>query len=109
MENPSLKSSPLVVCVFSGRTENSGVVSTANYRARELGVRSGIPIAVAKSRLKDTDAKFVPIDRVKYEEYSSQVMEMVRDRVDVLEQTGIDEAFFDITKRSGETIGLRPA
>ena len=67
------------MCVFSGRTENSGVVSTANYRARELGVRSGIPIAVAKSRLKDTDAKFVPIDHAKYEEYSSQVMEMVRD------------------------------
>ena len=105
VENPSLKSVPLVVCVFSGRTENSGVVSTANYRARELGVRSGIPIAVAKVRLKDTDAKFVPMDRTKYEEYSNQVMEVVGRRVDVLEQTGIDEAFFDITKKSGGDYG----
>jgi DNA polymerase IV (archaeal DinB-like DNA polymerase) len=105
VENPNLRSVPLVVCVFSGRTENSGVVSTANYRARELGVRSGIPIAVAKSRLKDTDAKFVPMDRAKYEEYSNQVMGIVRDHVDVLEQTGIDEAFFDITKRSGGDYG----
>jgi len=51
LENPSLRDLPVLVCVYSGRTEDSGVVSTANYRARELGVRSGIPIAFAKKRL----------------------------------------------------------
>jgi DNA polymerase IV (archaeal DinB-like DNA polymerase) len=101
VENPSLKGKPVVVCVFSGRTEESGVVSTANYEAREHGVKSGIPITLAKRRLEGLEAAFIPMDRDKYEMYSERVMEAVRSEVDVLEQTGVDEAFFDITKRSG--------
>jgi DNA polymerase IV (DinB-like DNA polymerase) len=100
VEDPSLKRLPLVVCVYSGRTEDSGVVSTANYRARELGVKSGIPIAFAKKRLADTEAKFIRMDRDKYEAYSERVMEIVKESVDVMEQTGIDETFFDVTRLS---------
>jgi DNA polymerase IV (archaeal DinB-like DNA polymerase) len=100
VENPSLKALPLVVCVYSGRTADSGVVSTANYKARELGVRSGIPIVIAKRRLEGKNASFIPMDHEKYEAYSERVMEIVRTRVDVMEQTGIDETFFDISKRS---------
>jgi DNA polymerase IV (archaeal DinB-like DNA polymerase) len=101
LENPSLRNLPVLVCVYSGRTEDSGVVSTANYRARELGVRSGIPIALAKKRLEGKEAVFIHMDREKYEGYSERVMAVLRENVDVMEQTGIDEAFFDITKRSG--------
>ncbi len=101
VEAPSLKDSPIVVCVFSGRTEESGVVSTANYKAREYGIRSGIPIALAKRRLNGIEAAFIPMDRGKYETYSERIMETLRGQVDVLEQAGIDEAFFDITKRTG--------
>ncbi len=100
VENPSIKSRPVVVCVFSGRTEDSGVVATANYRARELGVRSGIPIAVAKKRLKGKDPVIIRMERAKYEIVSERVMALVEAEVDVLEQTGIDEAFFDATKRT---------
>ena len=39
---PELKDKPIVVCVFSGRTKDSGVVSTANYIARKFGVKSGM-------------------------------------------------------------------
>jgi DNA polymerase IV (archaeal DinB-like DNA polymerase) len=101
LENDSLKSVPVLVCVYSGRTDDSGVVSTANYRARELGVQSGTPISFAKKKLAGTGAAFIPIDREKYESYSMRVMEILRENVDVIEQTGIDEAFFDISKRSG--------
>jgi DNA polymerase IV (DinB-like DNA polymerase) len=101
VEAPSLKDTPIVVCVFSGRTEESGVVSTSNYKAREYGIRSGIPIALAKRRLNGIEAAFIPMDHGKYEAYSSRVMETLRSQVDVLEQAGIDEAFFDITKRTG--------
>ncbi|MEJ2127103.1 MAG: DNA polymerase IV, partial [Candidatus Bathyarchaeota archaeon] len=45
--NPSIKDKPVVVCVYSGRTEDSGAVSTANYVARHYGVKSGIPISLA--------------------------------------------------------------
>jgi DNA polymerase IV (archaeal DinB-like DNA polymerase) len=103
VENPSLKGRPVVVCVFSGRTEESGVVSTANYKARERGVKSGIPITLAKRRLEGADAAFIPRHQEKYDAYSERVMEAVRTEVDVLEQTGVDEAFFDITKRAGDS------
>jgi DNA polymerase IV (DinB-like DNA polymerase) len=101
VEAPSLKGTPIVVCVFSGRTEESGVVSTSNYKAREYGIKSGMPIALAKHRLEGIDAAFIPVDHGKYETYSSRVMETLRSQVDTLEQAGIDEAFFDITKRTG--------
>jgi DNA polymerase IV (DinB-like DNA polymerase) len=101
-DNPSLKGMPVVVCVYSGRSKDSGVVSTASYKARERGVRSGMPIVIAKRKLAAVEAAFLPVNHEKYEQISEKVMELIRPRVDVLEQTGIDEAFFDITKTSGE-------
>jgi len=105
VEQPSLRGTPVLVCVFSGRTEDSGVISTSNYVAREHGVKSGMPIALAKRRLEGIKASFIPMDRGKYEVYSDRVMEILRREVDVIEQTGIDEAFFDITKRAGGDFG----
>ena len=79
LEDPSLRNLPVLVCVYSGRTEDSGVVSTANYRARELGIRSGVPIAFAKKRLAGKEAAFIRMDREKYEGYSERVMEILRE------------------------------
>ena len=105
VEESSLKDRPVLVCVFSGRTEESGVVSTANYKAREYGVKSGMPIALAKRRLEGVQAAYIPMDHGKYEVYSDHVMELLRGDVDILEQGGIDEAFFDVTKRAGGDYG----
>ena len=99
--DPSLGRRPVVVCVFSGRTEDSGVVSTANYRARELGVHSGMPIVQAKRKLEGKDPAIVRMDHEKYEAVSSRIMEGLEQMVDILEPTGIDEAFFDITHSTG--------
>jgi DNA polymerase IV (archaeal DinB-like DNA polymerase) len=101
VEAPFMKDMPVLVCVFSGRTEESGVVSTSNYKAREYGVKSGMPIALAKRRLNGVETAYIRMDHGKYELYSDRVMETLRGQVDVLEQTGIDEAFFDITKKTG--------
>jgi DNA polymerase IV (DinB-like DNA polymerase) len=101
VEEPSLKDTPVLVCVFSGRTEESGVVSTSNYKAREYGVKSGMPITLAKRRLNGVKGSFIRMNHGKYEVYSDRVMETLRGQVDVLEQAGIDEAFFDITKKTG--------
>jgi DNA polymerase IV (DinB-like DNA polymerase) len=102
IENPSIRSRPVVVCVFSGRTEDSGVVSTANYNARASGVKSGMPIAVAKRKLQGRDPVIVKIELAKYEAVSYRVMELVKPHVDILEKAGIDEAFFDLTRSSHE-------
>ena len=101
VEDPSLKSRPVIVCVFSGRTEDSGVVGTANYIARGLGVHSGMPIVQAKRKLQDKDPAIIRMDHEKYEVVSARIMETVSDGVDILEPTGIDEAFFDVTSSSG--------
>ena len=97
VQNPSIKGRPVVVCVFSGRTEESGVVSTANYKARELGVHSGMPISQAKKLLRGTSPAVIKMEREKYEIISDRIMQMIRGRVDILEQTGIDEGFFDLS------------
>ncbi len=101
VQDPSLKDRPVIVCVFSGRTEDSGVVSTANYRARELGVHSGMPIVQAKKKLDGANPAMIKMEHEKYEEVSARIMELVEQKVDALEPTGIDEAFFDLTDRSG--------
>lgn len=101
VENPSIKDRPVVVCVFSGRTEDSGVVSTSNYKARALSVKSGMPIVVAKRKLEGHDPVMIKMDHEKYEVVSGRVMDLVSKRVDVFEKAGIDEAFFDVTTSSG--------
>ena len=99
-ENPSLKDKPVVVCVYSGRTEDSGAVSTTNYVARKLGVKSGIPIALAKKILKDNmDAYFVKMRKEFYETVSDGVMEILRGFTDRFQQVSIDEAFLDVSER----------
>lgn len=103
--DPSLKGKPVLVCVFSGRTEDSGVVATANYRARELGIKSGIPIAAAKRLLKGIDAGVIRMEHEKYEAISERVMLLVDESVDVVERTGIDEAFFDLTESAEGDFG----
>ena len=57
IRNPSIKDLPVLICVFSGRTEESGIVSTSNYVARKYGIKSGMPIKTAKSRLKNVVCK----------------------------------------------------
>jgi len=99
IRNPLLKDKPVVVCVYSGRTEDSGAVSTANYIARKYGVKSGMPIFLAKKKLEHVDAVFLPVDRALYEEVSSNIMSILKTYADFFEQVGIDEAYLDVTER----------
>lgn len=101
VENPLLRGRPVVVCVFSGRTGESGVVGTANYKARDFGVHSGMPITMAKKKLEGQNPAVIGMDHEKYEVVSSRIMDELEQMVDILEPTGIDEAFFDITRSTG--------
>jgi DNA polymerase IV (DinB-like DNA polymerase) len=100
LRNPSIRDKPVVICVYSGRSEESGAVSTANYIARNFGVKSGMPIFLAKKKLKDVPALYLPVDHEYYEEVSEKVMNTLRVHGDCFEQVGIDEAFLDVTKRT---------
>lgn len=95
---PELKGKPVVVGMYSGRTETSGAVATCNYEARKYGVRSGIPLFRAKALLKDApNAVFLHPDFDEYERVSNNVMEILRKHAEKFEQVSIDEAFLDVS------------
>ncbi len=99
LRNPALKDKPVVVGVYSGRTVDSGAVSTANYIARKYGVKSGIPLYLAKKRLEGTEAVFLPVDDELYGQISDKIMQALRGYADAFEQVGIDEAYLDVTQK----------
>jgi DNA polymerase IV (DinB-like DNA polymerase) len=100
LRNPALKDKPVVIGVYSGRTEDSGAVSTANYVARKYGVKSGIPLYLAKRRLQNVDAVFLPVDYEYYEQISSKIMQILKGYADAFEQVSIDEAYLDVTQKA---------
>jgi DNA polymerase IV (DinB-like DNA polymerase) len=101
LRRPEIKGRPVLVCVFSGRTEDSGVVSTANYVARKYGVKSGIPIKTAKAKLADVkDALFLPLDAGYYRQVSKAAMAVIEEHADVFEHVGIDECYLDVSKKT---------
>jgi DNA polymerase IV (DinB-like DNA polymerase) len=104
--NPNIRDKPVVVCVYSGRTEDSGVVSTSNYEAREYGVKAGVPIVRAKKLLEKTEAVFLPMNRPMYEQVSDRIMQMLKVEGDACEKVGIDEAYVDITTRTNADFDL---
>ena len=98
-DNPAIKDKPVVICVYSGRSENSGAVATANYIARKYGVKSGISIIQAQQKLKDVDSVFLPMRKDYYTEISNQIMDLLRSFADSFEQRSIDEAYLDVTNK----------
>ncbi len=97
LRNPTIKEKPVVVGVYSGRTEESGAVSTSNYVARKYGVKSGMPLFLAKRKLEGTDAVFFKVDHEYYEQISDRIMQIFRGYANSLEQVSVDEAYLDVT------------
>ena len=98
IRKPELRDIPSVVCVYSGREDDSGVVSTCNYEARKYGVKAAMPIKVAKSKLKDVRAVFLPTDIPYYQETSRHAMKIIQNYGDMFEQVSVDECYVDFTK-----------
>lgn len=97
-EDPSLIGRPVVVCMYSGRGEHGGSVSTSNYTAREYGIKSGMPCSRAIKL--NPDAVFLPVRKEFYTEVSDSIMEVLRSHADSdesFEQISIDEAFIEVT------------
>ncbi len=95
---PDIAGKPVAVCMFSGRGEDSGVIATSNYKARELGIKSGMSIRQAKKLDKNGSVVFLPADRAFYKEVSDRIMEIYRKYAERFEQVSIDEAYIDVTK-----------
>ena len=90
-EDPSLVGRPIIVGGTSGR----GVVTSATYEARALGVRAGMP--TSRARALCPHAAFVPGSHGLYRRYSQEVMGILATITPALEQVSIDEAFLDVS------------
>jgi DNA polymerase-4 len=95
LRRPELAGLPVVVG-GDGDPTKRGVVSTASYEARALGVGSGMPLRTAAR--KAPDAVFLPVDRPAYDAVSAQVMDTLRaqrwaGRPVLVQVLGWDEAF----------------
>ncbi|MCK5661641.1 MAG: DNA polymerase IV, partial [Methanosarcinales archaeon] len=71
-ENPTLHGKAVVVCMYSGRGETSGSVSTCNYTARDSGIHSGMPCS--RARTTKPDAVFLPVRKDFYKSVSDNIM-----------------------------------
>ncbi|MCL4365070.1 DNA polymerase IV [Candidatus Marsarchaeota archaeon] len=97
LRHPEIREVPAVVGMDPKGGKGRGVVMTCNYKAREFGLRSGMPISTAY-RLKP-DAVYLSLDYDYYEGISKKIMEVIRSFADKFEQVSIDEAFIDTTDR----------
>ena len=88
-DNPNFANIPLAV-------GEKGMVSTANYIARGMGIRSGMPTFIAK-KLCD-NLLIVRPNFVRYKEISDEMKTILREYDPDLESWGLDEANIDITE-----------
>jgi len=94
-DNPQFAGKPIVVGADPKEGRGRGVVSAANYEARKFGIGSAMPISRAY-RLAPK-AIFLPTDFPKYQRVSEQIFKILRAKVPLVEEVGIDEACLDLT------------
>jgi len=92
LRRPELKGKPVVVAGSGPRA----VVTTASYEARKYGVGSASP--AAQARRLCPDAVFIPPDFDAYRAKSREVWDLVRERLPVVQQVGLDEGYADVTE-----------
>lgn len=96
LQHPELSDKPMVVAHDSVRS----VVSTANYKAREFGIRSGMSVVQAK-KLCERLVIQEPHYQL-YQQYSYHFIEILNRFSPMVEQVSIDEAFCDMTDVIGQ-------
>lgn len=103
-DSPQFKGLPIVVGSDPMNGKGRGVVSTANYKAREYGIKSAVPISKAwqlseeAKRQGKPGAIFVEPDFSKYEKASLNVLEIVKKYSAKIEPSSIDELYFDLSE-----------
>jgi DNA polymerase IV (DinB-like DNA polymerase) len=102
-DNPKIKGLPIVVGSDPMEGQGRGVVSTANYKAREYGIRSALPISKAwqfsqnAKRKGLPEAVFLDVDFAKYSRASEEIMKIVRKYSSITEQASVDEMYLDLS------------
>ncbi len=93
LERPELAERPLAIGGLSRRS----VVATANYAARRFGIRSAMPMSIARERCPALIVLPPRFDR--YKAVSSQIMAIFQDFADLVQPLSLDEAVMDLSER----------
>jgi DNA polymerase-4 len=90
-DDPSLRGRPVMV----GGTGSRGVISAASYEAREFGVHSAMPTALARQRCPH--GVFLRGSMKRYATESRRIFEIFRRFTPAVQGVSLDEAFLDLT------------
>jgi len=96
-ENPDLNGKPVIVGADPKSGTGRGVVMACSYEAREMGIRSGMPIGMAWRKVPT--AVYLRPNYELYGAVSESVINVLRSYADILEHVSIDEAFLDVTSK----------
>lgn len=102
-DRPRLKGRPIVVGSDPEGGKGRGVVSTTNYKAREYGIHSAMPISKAwelsqkAKREGESEAVFIGGSFRRYAEVSERVFQIISRCVPVFEQSSVDEGYLDLS------------
>ena len=88
------------LCEYIGR----GVITTATYEARALGIFSAM--GVMKAAQLAPDAVLLPVDFARYRHYSRLFKAAVASVASHIEDSGIDEIYIDLTALPEDTLSL---
>lgn len=91
LRDPLLKNKPIAVC----SNKRGSVVTTANYIARQYGVKSAMPLIEAIKLCPELVVTGVHFEL--YERISHQFIECCKKYSDVVEVASIDECYLDVT------------
>nr|WP_026052635.1 DNA polymerase IV [Gayadomonas joobiniege] len=91
-DKPELQHLPVAV---GGDSSRRGVISTCNYVARQYGIHSAMPTAIAKK--KCPELILLPGQMALYKNISRQIKSIFFQFTDLVEPLSLDEAYLDVT------------
>lgn len=86
-----LKNRPVLI----GGTSDRGVVASCSYEARAFGVRSAMPMRLARQLCPD--AVIIRGNSGTYSKFSQMVTDIIKEYVPVYEKSSIDEFYLDLS------------
>ncbi|GAB2291715.1 hypothetical protein Dimus_025966 [Dionaea muscipula] len=92
--HPELQDKPVAVC-HSDNSKGTAEISSANYRARDYGVKAGMFVRNAKALCPDL--VIVPYNFEAYEEVADQFYNILHKHSKKVQAVSCDEAFLDVT------------
>ncbi|MDW7679709.1 MAG: DNA polymerase IV, partial [bacterium] len=95
LDHPEYRGQPVIVGADPKAGTGRGVVSTCNYKAREYGIHSAMPISRAYKLCPY--AVYLSPRMSRYLEISQKIQAIFHEFTPIVEPLSIDEAFLDVT------------